>query len=95
MHPENQSLAILKKLVANLGDELAGYRKRAITAEAKLKSIEENVEGSGMNVDQTLELQRENVELKARLDDATQRTNVLLSKIRFLRQQSEREEEVK
>lgn len=95
MHPENQSLAILKKLVANLGDELAGYRKRAITAEAKLKSIEENVEGSGMNVDQTLELQRENVELKARLDDATQRTNVLLSKIRFLRQQSEREEEAK
>lgn len=86
------SVQLLKRLIEHLGEELAGYRKRALQAEARLNSLNESVSDGGITVEQSLALKNENDELRARLEEATARTNLLLNKIRFLRQQSEREE---
>ena len=40
VHPEQAALAELTRLVRHLGEELAGYRKRALTAEARLKALD-------------------------------------------------------
>lgn len=90
--PELASLATLSKLVQNLGDELASYRKRALTAEARLKTIEERAAEGGVSLERSLELQKENADFKARLEEAEKRTAALLEKVRFLRQQHDREE---
>jgi hypothetical protein len=71
-----------------LGDELASYRRRALSAEARLKVFDDGV-GGGASPERSFELERENQELKARLDDAEARTKVLLDRMRFLRQQHE------
>jgi hypothetical protein len=38
--PEFASFHELEQLVHSLGEELAGFRKRALTAEARLKALE-------------------------------------------------------
>ena len=78
----------LTRLVRHLGDELAGYRKRAMTAEARLKSLDELAAKSGSSPERAFELERENVELRARLDAARIRTKAVLERVRFLRQQN-------
>jgi len=78
----------LSKLVRRLGEELAGYRKRALTAEARLRTLEaEATQVSGVPPSRVLELERENAELGRRLARARQRTETMLARVRFLRQQ--------
>lgn len=85
--PDRASLALLTRLVHHLGEELAGYRKRALSAEARLKAVEEA--GGGLSLERIQELERENQDLRARLSEAQERTNALLARVRFLRQQHE------
>lgn len=85
--PPDHALADLNRLIRHLGDELASYRRRALTAEARLKSIDEQSAKHGTSPERSFELERENAQLIARLEQARIRTKALLKRVRFLRQQ--------
>jgi hypothetical protein len=78
----------LTRLVHHLGDELASYRKRALTAEARLKALDEMAAKGGSNPERAFELEHENAALRVRLDTARIRTKSVLERVRFLRQQN-------
>ncbi|HEV2641335.1 MAG TPA: hypothetical protein VGT98_01440 [Candidatus Elarobacter sp.] len=86
--PENPQFAELSRLVRRLGEELAGYRKRALTAEARIRALEEEATELAALPPRTVkELQKENVQLKQRLEAARIRTEKTLARMRFLQQQ--------
>jgi len=89
--PEFASFHELEQLVRNLGEELAGFRKRALSAENRLKSLEAASGPADLFSHERLAaMEQENAELKRRLAEATERTNQVVAQIRFLRQQHER-----
>jgi hypothetical protein len=91
--PESHPLSQLAQLVRNLGDELAAFRKRALQAEATLRGYESSSRSRSGDLfaeQRVAELERENADLRARLDFATEQTRAILNQVRFLRQQSER-----
>ena len=90
--PESHPLPQLAHLVRSLGEELASFRKRAIQAEATLRGYESSRSRTGdlFAEQRVVELERENAELRVRLEFATEQTRAILAQVRFLRQQSER-----
>jgi hypothetical protein len=81
----------LETLVRHLADELAGFRRRALLAEARLKEVE-GIEGGAVNLDlanRVSLLERENDKLQAKLDTAGTRAKAMLERVRFLRQQAQ------
>jgi len=76
----------LQHLIGALADEMAGWRRRAQESEARIKAVPAT---SGRA--NAAALERENRELKERLEAARLRTKQLLEKLRFLRQQQEKE----
>ncbi|HSY80152.1 MAG TPA: hypothetical protein VK807_00230 [Gemmatimonadaceae bacterium] len=80
----------LTMLVRHLGDELASFRKRALTAESRVKAMEvagsTNTEGLAERV---ARLEAENTDLRTRLEAARGRARHMLERVRFLRQQQE------
>lgn len=81
----------LETLVRHLADELAGFRRRALLAEARLKEIEGH-EGGAVNLDlanRVSVLERENDKLQSRLETAGTRAKAMLDRVRFLRQQAQ------
>jgi hypothetical protein len=88
---EMQALGQLELLVRHLGEELASFRRRALQAEGRLKSFESSTpSGDPFAIQQVVQLQRENDELRARIAFATDRTKGFLEQVRFLRQQAAR-----
>ncbi len=86
--PDPEPLPELTRLVRALGEELAGYRKRAHAAEARLRTLEERVvQVTGVTSEQVMELERENAELRERVAVARDRTRRMLARVRFLKQQ--------
>lgn len=88
---EKGPLHELDTLVHHLADELAGFRRRALQAEARLKEIEGH-EGGSANIDlanRCAELEQENDKLRAKLDAATNRAGQMLDRVKFLRQQAQ------
>lgn len=88
--PDIAALRELESLVRNLGDELASMRRRALLAEARLKELE--AAGADGPVKPKLAerigaLERENAQLRDRLDKAKERSKVMLDRVHFLRQQ--------
>ena len=96
------AFAELEQLVRHLGEELSSFRRRALQAEARLKSLDaerderraaEAAAGSLERADERpkdpriSELEIENAELQRRLELATTRTRQVLDRVRFLRQQ--------
>ena len=84
----------LEQLVRHLGDELAGFRRRALVAEARVRELE--VVGSQPGVreqrelgDQLTKLEHDNAVLRGRLESATARTKAMLDRVRFIRQQAQ------
>jgi predicted RNase H-like nuclease (RuvC/YqgF family) len=87
--PDVEALHELEQLIRTLGDEMAAWRRRAHEAEAHLKDVAPGAVknlGSGPGAEA---LERENRELKHRLEAAKKRTKQLLDRMRFLRQQHE------
>ena len=77
-------------LVKALGEELTIFRQRALKAEARVKELE--AAGNGDKVDlvgRVGSLEAENQTLLARIESATERTEGLLDRVRFTRQQTE------
>ena len=86
-----RSMQELETLVRHLADELAGFRRRALLAEARLKEVE-GQEGGALNLDlanRVSLLERENEKLQSKLDTAGTRAKQMLDRVRFLRQQAQ------
>lgn len=81
----------LDVLVHHLADELAAFRRRALVAESRLKEVESH-EGGVIALDlsaRVTQLEKENEQLRGKLDAATARTRQMLDRVRFLRQQAQ------
>jgi hypothetical protein len=85
--PELAAFAELEQLVKHLGDELASFRRRALQAEAKLKGLESTGVKGVVSPERMQHLERENAGLTTRLDAARARTQQMIDRVRFLRQQ--------
>ncbi len=83
------AFADLDKLVRHLGDELASFRRRALHAEARVKALESSPSATRTSPERIEKLERENANLKIRLEKARARTRQMLDRVRFLRQQHE------
>lgn len=92
--PEALAFRELEQLVRHLGDELAGFRRRALVAEARVRDLEN--EDAQPDVREQRELgdrlnllEHENAILRGRLEAATARTKAMLERVRFIRQQAQ------
>ena len=92
--PEALAFRELEQLVRHLGDELAGFRRRALLAEARVRELEQ--EGSQPGVreqrelgDQLTRLEHDNAVLRGRIEAAATRTKAMLDRVRFIRQQAQ------
>lgn len=94
--PDLAAVEELATLVRHLADELASFRRRALVAEARVRELEEAaaatpgqlvVTGARVN-----ELESDNAALRDRLGKAADRTQQLLDRVHFLRQQAQRGE---
>jgi len=95
--PEIVAFRDLEQLVRHLGDELAGFRRRALLAESRLRDLESEERAPNVTQQRALdervtELEHENAVLRARLESATERTRQMLERVRFIRQQAQRAE---
>jgi len=91
--PEIRAFRELETLVRHLGEELATFRRRAISAEAQLKDAggpapagKGAARGSAL-ADRIDELEAENRQLRTRLERAEDRVRQMMDRVRFLRQQ--------
>jgi hypothetical protein len=94
VRPEITAFRELETVVRHLGDELAGFRRRALVAEARVRDLESQGTKPGVQqqrqlVERCTELEHENATLKARLDAATARARQMLDRVRFIRQQTQ------
>jgi hypothetical protein len=87
VRPEVAAFAELEQLVKHLGDELASFRRRALQAEARLKTLESAGVKGVVSPERVHYLERENAGLTSRLDAARARTQQMIDRVRFLRQQ--------
>ena len=92
--PEIAALNELVTLVRRLADELAGFRRRALVAEARVRELEERDAQPSRQEQRQLaervsELETENSALKDRLDTATRRATQMLDRVGFMRQQAQ------
>lgn len=85
--PAAKAFQDLEFLVRNLGEELATFRRRAHAAEARLKALGNTPAGDASAEERVSTLEAENARLRARLEQATDRTRAMLDRVRFLRQQ--------
>ena len=87
VRPEKAAFAELEQLVKHLGDELAWFRRRALQAEARLKSLESTGVKGVVSPERVQFLERENAGLTSRLEAARTRTQQMIDRVRFLKQQ--------
>jgi hypothetical protein len=92
--PEGVAFRELEQLVRHLGDELAGFRRRALVAESRLRELESEeaqpeVKQQREIGDRLNQLEHDNAVLRGRLESATARTKAMLDRVRFIRQQAQ------
>jgi hypothetical protein len=87
VRPETAAFAELEQLVKHLGDELASFRRRALQAEARLKTLESTGVKGVVSPERVNFLEKENAGLTTRLETARTRTQQMIDRVRFLRQQ--------
>ena len=89
--PEITAFLELEHLVRNVGEVLAGFRRRALAAEGRLRELGEGDSVAAASTRGAAELEVEVGQLREKLDRATTRTQQMLERVRFLRQQQTRE----
>src|SRR5688572_33479737 len=91
--PDLRALDELETLVRHLLDELAGWRRRAIKAEAELQELRTTAGATGGDVSKVrkrvAELEAENQALRQRVDTARDRVRTLVGRLSFLEQGGE------
>lgn len=87
--PESVAFRQLELLVRHLGEELTSFRRRALSAESRVRVLETAMQdgGDSASLERLRTLEVENAELRSRVGYATERTRQLLSRVHFLRQQ--------
>ncbi len=86
--PDIAAFGELSFLIHQVGEELSGFRKRALQAEARLKSIASGTGGSSLAAEERVaQLEAENARLRDRLAQAEQQAARMLDQVVFLRQQ--------
>jgi predicted nucleic acid-binding Zn-ribbon protein len=94
--PELAAFQELEILVRGLTEEMASFRRRALSAEARLRELEEersrdhgDPAGATALLERVQALEDENAALSARLASASERVRQVLSRVHFLRQQTQ------
>lgn len=87
--PELKAFRELEKLVRHLGEEMGGFRRRALQAETRLKEISLAVSSSKPSPEKLAALERENRDLRARVKAAQERTRSMVDRVKFLREQQQ------
>ena len=93
--PEDAPLRELEAVLRAVGEEMVALRRRAQVAEARIRELERGEQlaldamspASGPADVRVNELERENTDLKDRLDGARDRAAQLAERLKFLRQQ--------
>jgi hypothetical protein len=92
VRPDLPALQELERVLRHLTDELAGWRRRCLKAETELQGLKAQdgmVPGQqvvGMQA-KTLDLQRENLDLRARVDRAREMVVRLQQRLAFLEEE--------
>ena len=91
--PDVRALDELETLVRHLLDELAGWRRRCLKAEADLQEAKKSTRGGGgdsaASRRRLAELETENQALRQRVDTARDRVKTLVGRLTFLEQGGE------
>lgn len=87
--PEVRAFQELETLVRHLGEELANFRRRALSAEAQVRDAGQapGQKGRSPLADRLAELEGENADLRSRVAAAEDRVRQMMERVRFLRQQ--------
>lgn len=88
---EREAFLELESVVGKLAEELAAFRRRALTAEARLRELENSEGGeatAASAVERVAELEAQNADLRKKVDQASERAKQMLDRVRFLRQQA-------
>ncbi|MBM3908476.1 MAG: hypothetical protein FJ363_10450 [Gemmatimonadetes bacterium] len=87
--PDLKAFQELQFLIYQVGEELAAFRKRALTAEQRLKAIATGAPvGAPLAAEERVaQLEAENARLRERLGAAEAQVARMLDQVRFLRQQ--------
>ena len=89
--PDHVALIDLEQVVGNLAEELAGWRRRTLKAEAELQQARANggvLAGPELNQarQRVIELETENQALRLRIEAAKERLRILAGRLTFLEQ---------
>ncbi len=89
--PDLPALAELDRVLQNMAEELAAWRRRSLKAEAELKEAQANggvVAGTELKESRqrVIDLESENLLLRQRIDSAKERLRVLAARLSFLEQ---------
>ena len=89
--PDQLALADLEQVANNLAEELAGWRRRTLKAEAELQQARANggvLAGPELNQDRqrVIELETENQALRLRIEAAKERLRALAGRLSFMEQ---------
>jgi FtsZ-binding cell division protein ZapB len=91
--PDVKALEELEELARHMLDELSGWRRRCLTAEAELQELRSVGGGSGPDLvkarQRLVELETENKALRQRVDTARDRVRGLMGRLSFLEQGSD------
>ena len=92
--PDVEAVRELETLVRRMAEQLASFRHRALSAEERLRHLDND--GDHPDPPRVRErirsLEHENASLRGRLDAATARTRSVLERVHFLRQQAQLED---
>ena len=89
--PDLPALAELERVLQNIADELAAWRRRTLKAEGELKEAQASggvVAGAELkdSRQRVIELETENQALRQRIESAKERLRVLAARLAFLEQ---------
>jgi hypothetical protein len=86
--PDVAAFSELSFLIHQVGEELSGFRKRALQAESRLKTIASGTGGTSLAAEERVaQLEAENARLRDRLSQAEAQAAKMLDQVVFLRQQ--------
>jgi hypothetical protein len=86
--PDLDALHELEEVLRHLAEELGAWRRRALTAEARLGDQPRGPDGTGGATRQLRELEEENGALAQRLDAARANLSALIGRLAFLEEQA-------